>query len=96
MRRGRSFFIFTAGDLPGTSADTASITSRLARDTGAVVVSVDYRMAPEWPFPYAVEDCYAVYRALIHEAARLGGMDEISWCRAIRLEEWQRCCFDRT
>jgi acetyl esterase len=69
-------YIHGGGFTVGTSADTASITSRMAHDTGAVVVSVDYRMAPEWPFPHAVEDCFAVYRALREEAMRLGGDPE--------------------
>lgn len=45
---------------------------KLARDIGCVVVSVDYRLAPETAFPGAVEDCYAGLRWLHGHAAELG------------------------
>jgi acetyl esterase/lipase len=45
---------------------------RLARDLDCVVVSVDYRLAPETVFPGAVEDCYAALKWLHANAMQLG------------------------
>jgi len=55
--------------------DTADPTARkLANRSGCAVVSVDYRLAPEQPFPAAVEDCWAVTSWLAAGgAAELGG-----------------------
>jgi acetyl esterase len=44
----------------------------LCHDTGATVFSLDYRLAPEHPFPAAVEDTVAALTWLSREAAALG------------------------
>ncbi|WP_137845060.1 alpha/beta hydrolase [Microbacterium sp. 2FI] len=43
-----------------------------ARDLGVVVVSVDYRVAPQHPFPAAHDDAYAAWQWLERNAADLG------------------------
>lgn len=48
------------------------VTAALAADLNAVVIAVDYRLAPEFPFPAAFEDCLAVWRAVQAQSNRLG------------------------
>jgi acetyl esterase/lipase len=44
----------------------------LAKDVGCVVVSVDYRLSPEFPYPAPLEDCYSVLKWVGDNAAGLG------------------------
>ena len=50
-----------------------SLARRIAKRSGALVVSVEYRLAPEYPFPAPHDDCWAVTRWLSEHAGELGG-----------------------
>jgi epsilon-lactone hydrolase len=62
-------FLHGGGFIIGSSALYRHFTWRLASAARARVLSVDYRLAPENPFPAALEDAVAAYRWLLADGA---------------------------
>jgi acetyl esterase len=62
---------FIVGDIDSHEAHCI----RIANRSGAVVISVDYRLAPEAPFPAGVDDALAATRWVHLQRGRFGGAD---------------------
>lgn len=58
-------WIHGGGYVIGNAAQDDALCRRFARDLGAVVASVDYRLAPEHPYPAPLEDCYSALQWLV-------------------------------
>lgn len=60
------------GYVMGSVATHRGLTAGISRAAGASVLSVDYRLAPEHPYPAAVEDGVAAYRFLREQGVAPG------------------------
>ncbi|GAA0272309.1 alpha/beta hydrolase [Streptomyces polychromogenes] len=65
-------FFHGGGWITGDLDSHDDVTRRLCRDVEAVVVAVDYRLAPEHPFPAAYDDCLAAARHIADHIADYG------------------------
>ena len=52
-------WIHGGGYVMGTAQQDDAVCRRFARELGVTVAAVDYRLAPEHPYPAPLEDCYA-------------------------------------
>ncbi|MHA6260361.1 alpha/beta hydrolase [Sporosarcina sp. CAU 1771] len=64
-------FIHGGGFMFGSPEMNESSCQKLVEDINCVVVSVDYRLAPENPFPSPLEDCYATLKWFSENASEL-------------------------
>ena len=72
-------FIHGGGYYRGSAAATRSTAARISAVTGAKVLSIDYRLAPEHPYPAAIDATHATYRWLLEHGRdplrlRVGGI----------------------
>ncbi|MGC0418595.1 alpha/beta hydrolase [Embleya sp. AB8] len=68
-----TLFFHGGGFVIGGLSSHDALARRIARHAESIVVSVDYRLAPEFPFPAAIEDAFAAYRWIREHATELGG-----------------------
>jgi epsilon-lactone hydrolase len=68
--RGRTMlYLHGGGYVIGSIHTHRDLAARLSRATAARVLIIDYRLAPEQPFPAAVDDATAAYRWLLTQGA---------------------------
>lgn len=60
-------YVHGGGYVIGSLVSHRELVARIARAAGARALSVDYRLAPEHPFPAAVDDAVAAYRWLLSQ-----------------------------
>lgn len=58
-------WIHGGGYVIGSAAQDDDLCRRFARELGVTVAAVDYRLAPEYPYPIPLEDCYGALRWLV-------------------------------
>lgn len=66
-------FYHGGGYIEGSVDDYDVFARKIARESRCIVVSVEYRLAPEFPFPAAVNDCYAALEWVVENATEWGG-----------------------
>ena len=69
---GALLWIHGGGFIMGSAEDYHGNCAQYALEAGILVVSVEYRLAPEHPYPAGLDDCVAALRWLHAEAAALG------------------------
>lgn len=70
--RSAVLWIHSGGTVVGSPQFELSVIGPIARELGAVVVAPDYRLAPEHPFPAALDDCMTTLRWMSAHADELG------------------------
>ncbi|MFH8338160.1 alpha/beta hydrolase [Streptomyces sp. AM6-12] len=68
-RAGTILYFHGGGWVSGSPETSLALTGHLVARTGRTAYSLDYRLAPEHPFPAAIEDTLGAYRALLDGGA---------------------------
>ena len=71
-------FLHGGGWVTGDLESYERVCLAITRQTGHALIAVDYRLAPEYPFPAALEDCYKTVRAVIRWHKMSGAKHKIT------------------
>ncbi|WP_394299963.1 alpha/beta hydrolase [Sphaerimonospora cavernae] len=71
-RRGRGVLLYIRGGgfVVGSLETHNTVAAELAANSGLTTIAVDFRMAPEHPFPACLEDCYGALCGIVAAAER--------------------------
>jgi acetyl esterase/lipase len=69
-------YIHGGGFAAGHPGVVEEMVKQVARNTRCLAVQIDYRLAPEHPYPAALDDCYGVLKWLCKNAGSYGGDGE--------------------
>ncbi|WP_228739480.1 alpha/beta hydrolase [Marinobacter arenosus] len=69
---GVVLYLHGGGYVIGSSNTHRGLTGHLAKTTGCQIITPDYRLAPEHPFPAALDDAEAVYTTLLEQGYKPG------------------------
>lgn len=67
-------YVHGGGYVMGSAGSHRDVTGRLSKAAGARVLSLNYRLAPEHPFPAPVDDAVAAYRWLLAQGVSSGNI----------------------
>jgi acetyl esterase len=67
---GALLYVRGGGFVVGSLETHNTVVAELAANSGLVAIALDFRMAPENPFPAACEDCYGAAQGIIRDPAR--------------------------
>ena len=68
------FYLHGGGYVIGSLTSHRELVARIARASGARALAIEYRLAPEHPFPAAVDDAVAAYRWLLAQGVSPSGI----------------------
>ncbi|MCC2028880.1 alpha/beta hydrolase [Microbacterium sp. YMB-B2] len=71
-RRGALLWLFGGGLISSNAAHANAVASGFAAGLGVTVIVPDYRLAPEHPYPAALDDCFAALEWVASETETLG------------------------